>query len=45
MLSAIVIIRKATIRTNAMPRSSIMIYKDLDLVITTISILLRVIEN
>ena len=32
MLSAIVIARKAIIRTNIMPRSSVINYKDLDIV-------------
>ena len=37
-----VIVRKATIRTNIIPRSSIMTYKDLDLVINKISVLVRI---
>ena len=40
-----VMARKATIRTNTTPRSSVITYKDLDLVTIAISALLRAIEN
>jgi len=42
MLSTIAIVRKATMRTNITPRSSVITYKDPDLVINKISVLVRI---
>jgi hypothetical protein len=42
MLSTIVIVRKATIRTNITPRSSVINYKEPDIVTNKIFVLVRI---